>query len=161
MSDLKKIIEKPIKKDEIERLLWIHRGINVLDEKGRKVALEKNPSFVEKQGKYVSPEEFHSLLFSKHIKEENIPMKYQKELDRYREMFVRNVSEMLELPEIRSAKLGKTLGIPAAKENIFELKKKGKRIGFVHLNKKDMTIDFIKKLEDIPAEFKKKIKKVI
>lgn len=158
MSKLKKMIEKPIKKEEIERLLWLHRGINVLDEKGRKAALERNPKFMEKQGKYVSPEEFHSMLFSKHV-EEHIPMKYQKEHERYQNMFVQNVSEILEAPELKDAKLGRTLGIPNAKENIFEMRKKGKRVGFIHLNKKDKTIDFIKKLEDIPTKFKKKLKR--
>jgi hypothetical protein len=159
MSHLKKIVEKPIKEDEIERLLWLHRGINTIDEMGRKAALEKNLKFMDKEGKYVSPEEFHALLFSKHVKDEDIPLKYQKELDRYHEMFVKNISEMLERPDIRDAKLGRSLGIPDAKENIFEMKKKGKSIGFVHLNKKDMTLDFIEKLEDVPNEFKKKLKK--
>lgn len=158
MSKLKKIIEKPIKKDEIERILWLHKGMNVLDEKGRKAALEKNPKFMEKMGKYVSPEEFHSILFSKDVKEKHIPKKYQRELDRYQKMFVKNVSDLLEMPELKDARVGRTLGIPNAKENIFEMKKKGKSFGFVHIDKKGKKIDFIKELEDVPNKFKKKLK---
>ena len=159
MTQLKKILEKPIGKEEIERLLWLQKGIEVIDEKGRQAAIEKNPKFLEKQGTLLSPDEFHLMLSQKNVKDEQIPPKYQKELYRYHQMLIKNISEMLELPEIRDAKLGRTLGIPNAKENLFEIKKEGKSLGFVHLNKKDMTIDFIKRLEDVPTGFKKKLKR--
>jgi len=155
---LRKIIEKPVTPEEMERLKWLHKGIATIDEKGRKAAIEGNPKYAEKS-KLLTPDEFQSLLFSKYVKHEDIPLKYQQELYRYNQMFISNISEILDMKkELKDVKLGKTIGIPDAKENIFELKKKGKRIGFVHINKSDKTIDFIQRLEDVPEDFKKKLK---
>ncbi len=154
---LKKIIEKPIKKEEIEKIKWLYSGIAVLEEKARKAALEKDLEFMEKQGKFMTPQEFNAHIFSKEIKLELIPDKYKKEMDRYKKMFTSNIAEIMDIDELKHAEIGKILGIPAAKENLFELKKEGKRIGFVHFNEEEKSIDFIGDLQDLPKKFKEKI----
>ena len=154
---LKKIIEKPIKKEDIEKIKWLYSGINVLEEKARKAALEKDLEFMESKGKLMTPQEFHSTLFSKELKKELIPEKYKTEMERYKKMFVSNVADILDLNELKDAEIGKILGVPAARENLFELKKEGKRIGFVHFNEDDKQIDFIGDLQDLPKKFKEKI----
>ena len=156
---LRKIIEKPVKKKDIERLKWLYSGIVALEEKSRKVALEKDLEFMEKKGKFLTPEEFHSILFKKKINKGLIPKVYRNEIDRYHNMFVSNVAEILDMDELRDVEIGKMIGLPAAKENLFELKRKGKTIGFVHFNEKEKTIDFIADAKDLPKEFKKKLKK--
>lgn len=158
MKPLKKIIEKPISQDEVDKIKWLYSGIAVLNEKTRKAALEKDLEFMEKKGKYMSPEEFNTFLFTHKIKQELIPEKYQKESDRYQQMFTSAVSDMLKIEELKDAELGRMLGLPAANENIFELKKKGKTVGFVHFNEKGKTIDFISDISDLPKRFKEKMK---
>lgn len=155
MSALKKLLEKPIKAEDIEKIKWLYRGIVTIDEKGRKAALEKDVEFMEKEGRYLTPEEFHAALFNRPAKD--VPTKYKDELERYQNLFVNSLSDFLNIGELRDTKLGKMIGIPNARENLFELKKKGKRIGFVHVNEKLKTIDFITELEELPAHFKKKM----
>ncbi len=156
---LKKIIEKPIKKKDIEKLKWLYSGITILNEKAKKAALERDLEFMEKKGRFLTLEEFHEILSKKKVKPELIPEKYKREMERYHQMFTSSIAEMLKLDELQDAKIGKMLGLPAAKENLFELKKKGKTIGFVHFNEKEKTIDFIADIKDLPKEFKKKLKK--
>jgi len=156
---LKKIVEKPIKKKDIERLKWLYNGIITLEEKSRKVALEKDLEFMENKGKLLTPEEFHSILFKKKIKKDLIPKGYSSELERYHSMFLSNVRDLLNIDDLKDAKIGKMIGLPAAKENLFELKRKGKTIGFVHFNEEKKTIDFIADIKDLPGKFKKKLKK--
>lgn len=155
LKSLKKILEKPIKEDDVEKIRWLYSGITALDEKAKKAALEKDLEFMAKKGKYLSPEEFTSLALSKKVK---IPEKYQNEINRYHQMFTSTIAEMLKLNELKDAKIGKMLGIPDSKENLFELKKKNKTIGFVHVNEKEKTIDFIADFEDVPKHFKEKLK---
>jgi len=153
---LKKLIEKPISDDAIERIKMIYKGITILQEKSRKAALEKNLEFMEK-AKLMTPEEFHKLLFSKRIKK--IPRKYKRELERYEDLLVNQISDVLGISGLKRSELGKMIGIPEAPSHLFELKKKGKRIGFVLIDKKDKTIDFIKDPKDLPLEFRKVLKK--
>ena len=155
---LKKIIEKPIKKEDVERIKWLYSGITALKEKSRKAALEKDLEFMENKGETMTPEEFHTELFSKKIKPELIPEKYKKEMDRYHNMFTSTMADTLNIDELKGAEIGKMLGLPAANENLFELKREGKTIGFVHFNEKNQKIDFIADIEDLPDKFKKKIK---
>jgi hypothetical protein len=156
---LKKIIEKPIKKNDIDKLKWLYSGIIALEEKSRKAALENDLEFMEKKGKFLTPEEFHEILFKKRIKKELIPKAYRNELERYHNMFVSSVTDILNLDDLKDVEIGRMIGLPAAKENLFELKRKGKTIGFVHFNEKEKTIDFIADAKDLPKEFKKKLKK--
>ena len=156
---LKKIVEKAIKKKDIDKLKWLYSGIVAIEEKSRKAALEKDLEFMEKKGRFITPEEFHSILFKEKIKRELVPKNYANELARYHNMFVSNVAEIFEKNDLKDATVGKMLGLPAAKENLFELKRKGKTIGFVHFNEKEKTIDFIADAKDVPKEFKKKLKK--
>ncbi len=156
---LKNIIEKPIKKKEIEKLKWLYSGIIALEEKSRKAALENDLEFMERKGKFLTPEEFHEILFKKKVKKEHIPKAYRNELERYHNMFVTNVANLLDIGDVEDIEIGRMIGLPAAKENLFELKRKGKTIGFVHFNEKEKTIDFIADAKDLPKEFKKKLKK--
>jgi len=156
---LKKIIEKPIKKDELERIKWLQQGLIALDEKARKAALERDLEFMEKKGKFMTPEEFHSILFSRKVKKQLIPKDYKREIERYHDMLVSNIAEILDIEELKDAEIGRMLGIPAAKEGLFELKKKGKVIGFVHFDEKKKKIDFIERIDDLPKEFKKRLKR--
>ena len=157
MSPLKKILEKPVTEKDLEKIKWLHKGMVVIDEKARKAALEQDVEFMEKEGETLSPEEFHSALFSKKFKKELVPEKYKEELQRYHDMFVSNMSDVLKETQIKNAKLGQMLGVPEAKENIFEIKKEGKVVGFIHLNKDSKTIDFITDVEELPKKFKEKL----
>jgi hypothetical protein len=154
-KSLKKILEKPIRESDVEKIKWLYSGITAIDEKAKKAALEKDLEFMNKRGKYMGPEEFTSVALSKKLK---IPEKYQTELNRYHQMFTSTVAEMLKLNELKDTTIGKMLGLPDSKENIFELKKKDKVIGFVHFDEKHKTIDFIADLEDVPKKFKDKLK---
>ena len=154
---LKKLVEKPINKEEVEKIKWLYSGINVLEEKARKAALEKDLEFMEKQGKLMTSQEFNAHIFSIELKPESIPDKYKKEMDRYKKMFTSNIAELMDIEELKHAEIGKILGIPAAKENLFELKREGKRIGFVHFNEDEKQIDFIGDLQDLPKKFKEKM----
>ncbi len=156
---LKKIVEKAVKKKDIDKIKWLYSGIVALEEKSRRAALEKDLEFMEKKGRFMTPEEFHSILFKKKVKSALVPKNYVNELERYHNMFVSNVAEIFEKEDLKDASIGKMLGLPSAKENLFELKRKGKTIGFVHFNEKEKTIDFIADAKDIPKEFKKKLKK--
>ena len=156
---LKKIVEKPVNKEDLERLKWLYSGIVSLEEKSRRVALEKDVEFMEKKGKFMTPEEFHSILFKKKVKSALVPKNYSNELERYHNMFVSNVADIFERDDLKDASIGKMLGLPNAKENLFELKRKGKTIGFVHFNEKEKTIDFIADAKDVPKGFKRKLKK--
>ena len=156
---LKKIIEKPIKKGDIEKLKWLYSGIVALEEKSRKAALENDLEFMERKGKFLTPEEFHEILFKRKIKKDLIPKVYRNELERYHEMFVSSVADILNLDDLKDVEIGRMIGLPAAKENLFELKRKGRTIGFVHFNEREKTIDFIADAKDLPKEFKKKLKK--
>lgn len=156
---LKKIIEKPVKKKDIEKLKWLYSGIIALEEKSRKAALENDLEFMERKGKFLTPEEFHEILFKKRIKKDLIPRVYRSELERYHNMFLSSVADILNLDNLKDVEIGKMIGLPAAKENLFELKRRGRTIGFVHFNEKEKTIDFIADVKDLPKEFKKKLKK--
>jgi hypothetical protein len=157
-SGLKKILEKPVKKEDLENIRFIYSGISAIDEKGRRLALEKDTDFMEKYGKSMSPVEFNRAIFSKHIKKELIPRPYLSELERYRKMLIDKVANVLGKEELKNTELGQIIGIPDAEENLFELRKENKVIGFVLLNQKDSKIDFIESSEDLPKDFKKKIK---
>lgn len=158
MTKLKKLLEKPIKQEDVERIKWLYSGINVLNEISRKAALEKDSDFMEKLGNTLTPEEFHTYVFSKKINPKMIPEKYRREMDRYHDMFSSSVAEMLKMENLKGAEIGKMLGLPNASENLFELKKKGKTIGFAHFNNKKKTIDFIAEIDDLPKKFREKIK---
>jgi len=159
VTKLKKLLEKPVKKEDVERIKWLYSGITVLNEKSRKAAFEKDADFMERLGNTITPEEFHTYVFSKKINPKMIPEKYRREMDRYHEMFSSSVAEMLKMEDLKGAEIGKMLGLPNANENLFELKKKGKTVGFAHFNSKNKTIDFITEIEELPKQFKNKIKK--
>lgn len=156
---LKKIIERPISKEEIERLKWLHAGLFAIEEKARKAALERDLEFMEKKGKFITPEEFHSLLFSKEIKRTLIPRSYRQELKRYHDMLLLNIASILQMEELKNAEVGKMLGIPAAREHLIELKKGGRRLGFVYFDEKKKKLEFIANVKDLPKGFRKRLKR--
>ena len=148
MTQLKKLVETPISKEDAEKIKWLYSGITAISEKGKKIALEKH---LKGKDKYITEEEFEKLLSSKKV---SLPDVYRKESERYQKLLAESIYEMTHLGELKDAKLSRTIGIPDAKENLFEFKKAGKAIGFIHVNRDDMKIDFIKDKENLPKKFK-------
>jgi len=153
MKSLKKIVEKPVDEDEMQKLKLLVKGISVLGEQGRKAALEEDLEFMEKKGRYISPEEFHKYIF----KVKDIPVRYKTELERYQKMFLDEVSDVLGVPELKNSTIGKNLGVPGAPSNLFEIKQGKKRLGFVLIDNKDSTLDFITESKDLPKKLKTKL----
>jgi len=149
VSKLKKLIEKPITKDDIEKIKWLYSGINAIDEKGKKIALEKH---LKGKDKYITPDDFRELVASKKI---SIPSNYQKESERYQKLLAESIYDMTHLIELKDAKLGRKIGIPDAKEHLFEFTKKGKSVGFVHVDKSGKKIHFMADAEELPKKFRK------
>lgn len=149
MSQLKKLVEKKITKEDVEKIKWLYSGIDAIDEKGKKIALEKH---LKGKDKYISSEEFRELLASKKV---SVPETYQKESERYQKLLIDSIYEMVPLRDIKDSKLGKRIGIPDAKEHLFELTKKGKPVGFVHINKTNKKINFVEDEAKLPKKFRK------
>ena len=149
MTKLKKLIEKPITKEDIEKIKWLYSGINAIDEKGKKVALEKH---LKGKEKYISPDEFRELLSSRKV---SIPEKYQRESERYQKLLTESIYDILHLKELKETKLGRTIGIPDAKEHLFEFTKKGKSVGFIHVDKSGKKIHFMEDSDELPKKFRK------
>jgi len=151
MTQLKKLVETPITKDDVEKIKWLYSGITAINEKGKKIALEKH---LKGKGKYITEDEFERLLGAKKIV---LPEVYKKESERYQKLLAESIYDMTHLHELKDAKLSRSIGIPDAKENLFEFKKAGKAI-FIHVNKNNMRIDLIKDKLHLPKKFKEALK---
>ncbi|MDD5181960.1 MAG: hypothetical protein PHC66_02185 [Candidatus Nanoarchaeia archaeon] len=151
MTHLKKLVETPITKEDVDKIKWLYSGINAINEKGKKIALEKH---LKGKDKYITEEEFEKLLGAKKIV---LPDVYKKESERYQKLLAESIYDMTHLGEIKGAKLSRTIGIPDAKENLFEFKKAGKAV-FIHVNKDNMKIDMITDKTRLPKKFKEAMK---
>ena len=152
MTQLKKLVETPITKDDIEKIKWLHSGINAINEKGKRIALEKHLKGKEST---ITEDEFERLTVSKKI---SVPEPYKRESERYQKLLSESIYSMTHFKELRDAKLGKMLGIPDAPEHIFEFKKEGKSVGFVHVDNAANKVKFIKNKASLPKKFKEALK---
>lgn len=152
MTQLKKLVETPITKEDIEKIKWLYSGINAINEKGKRIALEKHLKGKENT---LTEDEFEKLTASKKV---SMSEPYRRESERYQKLLSESIYSMTHFKELRDAKLGKMLGIPNAPEHIFEFKKDGKAVGFVHVDKDANRLKFIKNKASLPKKFREAMK---
>lgn len=152
MTQLKKLVETPITKEDVDKIRWLYSGIAAINEKGKRIALEKHLKGKEST---ITEDEFEKLTASKKI---SVPEPYKRESERYQKLLSESIYSMTHFKELRDAKLGKMLGIPNAPEHIFEFKKDGKAVGFIHLDKNKNNVKFIKNKASLPKKFREALK---
>ncbi len=126
-----------LNEEEVKEIEFLYMGYMELLEKAKKMALEENLKFLEKEGTRITPEEFLEMA----IKRKEISPKYKPEIDRYKRMLLKKISSIIN-EDLSNAKIIKFVGIPKAPINEFEIEK-GNKKEIVKIDKNKMLIEIL------------------
>jgi len=145
----KLILEHKLNNEDVNELNFLFKGIVALEDEARKLVFERKLD-------YIPYDEYVRLVYSQ--KFSKYPLKYAKELKRYKDMFLSKISNLFKDESLGKSTLGEILGTPYSNKSLFELKQKNKSVGFILLDKNKSKIEFIKDYTLLPKSIKDKFK---